>query len=103
MNQYVVDTNCWHPRHHWLPFAPSIEGNEQTKLRACIQQIFILRVFANNVDGTPLRQVADDGSPCRTVVTSHKEIWLQVVEAMTINRHITSSCIVTRRFDARDM
>src|SRR5687768_5807843 len=103
MDQDVVDADRRHTRHERLPNLAAVLRDKQTKLCADVQQILILRILLDDVDVPPLRQIINDRSPGSPVVFRHEHVRLHVVKPMTINREITSSRVVTRRFHARDM
>src|SRR5262249_8954628 len=103
MDQDVVDAQHWHPRHERLPFRAAVERDEKTILSTDIKQVFVLRVFTNDVDRAPLRKVVDERGPRRAVVSSDEQVRLQIVETVSINCEITGARVKVRRLDSRDV
>src|SRR6185369_10552059 len=57
MDQDVINSDGWHTRHQWLPFATTVERNKEPKFSAHKQEILTLGVFGNNVDRSPRGEV----------------------------------------------
>src|ERR1051325_5267645 len=73
MDQDVVDTQYRHAGVERLPLPAAVQRDEKTKLGTGVQQILVLRIFANDVNRAPLRQVADNRRPRRAVVTRDEQ------------------------------
>jgi len=55
MHQNIVHPNCGQTRHELLPRFAGIDGNVKSKLRTRVQEIFVLQIFANDIDGAHRR------------------------------------------------
>src|SRR3954447_5585129 len=98
MNEQIINTHCRHAGHEWLPLPATCERYVQTIFSTHKQQVFVLRIFSNYIDVADRRQVVRNVGPGGAVISSHEQVRLEIIRAMTINGEITSARIEVRRF-----
>src|ERR1043165_579313 len=103
MDQDVVDAQRRHARHERLPLPAAVERDVKTILSTNVEQVFVLRVFTNDIDCAPLRKIVDEWGPGCAVISRDKQVRLQIVETMSIDREITSARVEVRRLNSRDV
>src|ERR1051326_8322413 len=102
MDQDVVDAQRRHARHERLPLPAAVERDVKTILSTNVEQVFVLRVFTNDIDCAPLRKVVDERGPGCAVISRDKQVRLQIVETMSIDREKKSAQIEGRRVNPGD-
>ena len=103
VNENVIDADARQSRHEFFPFVTAIKRNVKPELSSRIEQVFIFEIFTNHIDSAPAGQVVGDAGPGGAVIASDVQVWLEIIEAMTIDRQIAGTRVKVRRLNARDV
>src|SRR5208283_2994821 len=80
-----------------------IKGDVNAKFSSCEEQAFLLRVLADGIYERTCSNTVGDRLPCLSVILRAIDVGPIVVEAMTIDRHISRGGIEARSLDHGDL
>ena len=76
-----------------------IERNENAEFCASVKQSAFFRVFAHGVHVGAIWNSIYNRAPSLSQIGGFKNVWLEVVEFMSIHRDVRSVAVVWRRID----
>src|SRR6266480_4464156 len=79
-----------------------IERDEDAELCSSVEQTFTFGIFAHGVHVGPIWNSVHARAPAFPQIGRLEEVWLKIVEFMSIHRHISRVAVVGRRFDEID-
>ena len=79
-----------------------IERGEDSELCSGVKQTFTFGIFAHGVHVGAVWNSVHDRAPAFPQIGRLEDVWLKIVEFMSIHRHISRVAVVRRRFDEID-
>ena len=102
MDENVIRPNGRVVVHELLPARAPIQRYKQAELRANVEQIAILGVFANHLQISVARQVRRNAAECLPVVVRNERIRLEVIAAVAVHGDVRRARVEMRRVNAGD-
>src|SRR5204863_3042387 len=85
------------------PLLPAVEREEEPELRAREEEVRLLEVLRDRVDGPALRQVARDRGPRRALVVAPVEMRREAAALVVVERREDDVLVEPRREEVRDI
>ena len=95
-----IMNRCYRQIHlEWLPMGAIIERNKNAELGSGVKQTFALGIFTHGVHIRAIGYSICNCAPVFSQVGCFENVRFEVVEFMSLHRHINTVAVVRRSFD----
>ena len=102
MDENVVGPHGRVVAHELLPLFAAGQRDEQSEFGSDVQEILVLRIFANHLYVPERRQIVRDALKGRAVVVRDEDVGLQIVAAVAVHRDVGGRRIEERVFTKQE-
>ena len=102
LDHQIVDGRDRQIQLERLPVCAVIERNKHAQLGAGVKQAGFFRIFAHGVHISAVRNAVCDRRPGFAQISRFENVWLEIIEFMSIHRDISAAAVARRRINNAD-